>query len=40
MMYWLTSTITSACSKSEQSAGGKVLDEFIQCFEVSDFLNL
>ena len=37
MMYWLTSTIASACSQSEQSAGGQVLDEFIRCFEVSDF---
>ena len=29
--------IASACSQAEQSAGGQVLDEFIQCFEVSDF---
>ena len=37
MMSWLTSTIASACSQSEHSAGGQGLDEFIRCFEVSDF---
>ena len=40
MMSWLTSTIASACSQSEQSVGGQVLDEFIRCFEVSDFSKI
>ena len=39
MMSCLTSTIASACSQADQSAGGQGLDEFIQCFKVNDFLN-
>ena len=38
MMSCLTSTIASACSQADQSAGGQGLDELIRCFEVlSDF---
>jgi hypothetical protein len=31
---WLISVIASACSQTEQSAGGQDLGVFIQCFEV------
>ena len=37
MISWLISVTASACSQAEQSAEGQGLDEFIRCFEVSDF---